>query len=215
MLKIITKHKKPEILVMTPLLTGHKISGETRTTIKRNTTPYTWASFESNRKHAANCQAGIEEFQKQYKFLPKYIFILDRDIILGRGLIDKLYNLLKITEPNVGYAYCPFEYKGYVNHKVPPKIWSSTELKKNNFISSNSLIKTEMWKKIGGYVTEEKYHRLSDWSFWLKAYNNGYKGILCENTSFIAMSTENDISAGDKNEHRITKELIIKDFIGE
>jgi hypothetical protein len=213
MLKIIKECKNPDILIITPLLTGHTISRETKISIKRNDVPYIWASYTSENKHAYNCQAGIDAFYKQFKYLPRYIFILDRDIICDRGLLDKFYKLIKVSNNQVAYVYCGFEYKGHINLKIPATIYNVTALKLQNYISSNSLYKTDALLKIGGFVTDEKYHRLSDWCFFLKAASMGYKGILCTNTSFIAISTKNDISAGSYNEYKNTKELVIKDFV--
>lgn len=217
MLKIIKECKKPEILVLTPLLKtdiiSHQISRETKISIKRNDVDYIWASYEGPYKHARNCQEGLHTFYKTLHYLPKYIFILDRDIIVGRNMLDKLYNCLNKTSDTIAYAYCGFEYKGHINLKIQPTIWNIFELKVRNYISSNSLYKTNILEKIGGFVTEEKYSRLSDWAFFLKAAKMGYKGILCSNTSFIAISTENDISAGSQEEFIKTRDMVIENFI--
>lgn len=213
MLKIITECKNPEILVITPLLTGHTISRETKVSIKRNKIPYIWASFESDRKHAANVQEGINQFQKEFHYLPKYIFILDRDIIAGRYLLDRLYNTLSITNEKVAYTYCGFEYRGYINLKIPPTVWNLLTLKRQNYISSNSLYKTDALLSTGGFITDEDTHRLSDWAKFLQFAQNGYKGVLNGNASFIAMSTEKDISAGNNQEFIDARKLVLERYL--
>lgn len=213
MLKIITECKNPSILVITPLLDGRKISKETKVSIKRNDTPYIWASHTSKEKHAKNVQLGINAFKKEFRYLPQYIQILDDDITLGRYMIDRLFNVLDKTSDDIGYAYCGLEYKGHVNIKIPVVDFNIERLKMKNYISSNSLYKTEMLYKVGGLVTELEYHRLSDWAFFLKSYKLGYKGVYVSNTSFIAKSTPSDISAGSDEEHYITKRLVTEKFV--
>lgn len=215
MLKIIRECKNPDILIITPLLTGHTISRETKISIKRNDIPYIWASYTSENKHAYNCQAGIDSFYKQFKYLPRYIFILDRDIICDRNMLDKFYKIITISNNQVAYVYCGFEYKGHINLKIPATIYNITALKLQNYISSNSLYKTDALLKVGGFVTDTDTHRISDWATFLKFAINGYKGILCANTSFIAISSPNDISAGNIQEYRSARKLIEERFISK
>jgi len=70
-----------------------------------------------------------------------------------------------------------------------------------------------MVDRVGGFVVDEDVHRLSDWAMWLKCYKAGYVGKLCADTSFTAMSTKDDISAGSNEEYKRTKEIIIERFI--
>lgn len=217
MLKVITECKNPEILIVTPLLKTdeitHQISRETKISIKRNDIDFIWTTYSGPDKHAKNCQLGIEAFQQEFHFLPRYIFILDRDIIAGRNMLDKFYKTLSLTNEKIAYVYCPFEYKGHINLKIPPTVWDYSLLKTRNYISSNSLYKTELLQKVGGFVIDLDTHRLSDWALWLKFARNGYKGILCSNTYFTAISTEKDISAGGQEEYIKTRELVLKRYV--
>jgi hypothetical protein len=206
--------------VITPLFEGHEISNETKQSIKRNdSTSYTWISFTGLGKHAFNVQRGLEEYitlsekyPKKY-IIPEYMMILDRDIILGRYYIDRMLECIKGTPDNIGFVYSPFEYKGYINIKFPVINYDINRLMMGNYISSNSLYKLKMVRDVGGFITDEKYHRLSDWAFFLKAYKNGYVGKSCANAFFTAISTENDISAGSKEEYNKTRVEVYKDFI--
>lgn len=213
MLHIVLNCNNPDILVITPLLTGRKISKETKVSIKRNDVPFIWASYTSTEKHAKNVQLGIDAFKKKFRYLPKYIQIIDDDISLNRGMLDKLHRSLNITSPEIGYAYCNFEYTGHVNLKIPVGEYNIDRLKNKNYISSNSLYKTEMLYNVGGFVTELEYNRLSDWAFFLKVHKLGFKGMYIPNTGFIAHSTKADISAGSIDEHTLTKKLIQEKFI--
>jgi len=213
-MKILHQSNKPIILVITPLYTNHKISGETKITIKRNNVPYTWISYMSEHKHAMNVQKGLNSYRKYTGgVVPPYIFVLDRDIILGRKLLDKLYKTLSEADPSVGWCYCPFQYKGHINISFPPIEFDIRKLLVSNYISSNSLYRTSMVDRVGGFVVDEDVHRLSDWAMWLKCYKAGYVGKLCADTSFTAMSTKDDISAGSNEEYKRTKEIIIERFI--
>lgn len=211
-LKIIQETENPEILVLTPLLTGHSISKETKKSIKRNDIPFTWVSYENKGKHASNVQKGLEEYLKRYKKVP-YFQIIDNDITLGRGMLDRLHRKLKGTDEEVAFAFCPFSYKGYINMNFPAKEYNIYELMRNNYISSNSLYKTDAILDVGGFVTDQKYHRLSDWCMWMRFYWNRYIGILAENAFFTARSEPTDISAGSNDEYNTCKDLVIRDFV--
>ncbi len=213
MMKILHEDKNAEILVITPLLTGHLISSDTIKTIKTSTIPYIWASYEDKYKHAKNVQMGLDEYKKQYDNLPKYIQILDRDIVLGRKFLDRMYDVISVSSENCAFTFCSFKYSGYINAEFKPQQFNIERLMKANYISSNSMYKSEAIEKVGGFVTEEKYHRLSDWCMFLKFANNGYIGQPCYTTSFTAISTENDISAGGNKEYIETYKHVIKDYI--
>lgn len=212
MIKILHEDKNAEILVITPLLTGHEISDYTTKTIKTSTIPYIWVSYEDKYKHAKNVQMGLNEYKKQYGNLPKYIQVLDRDIVLGRKFLDRMYDVINISPTNYAFTFCSFQYSGYINMAFRAVPFSHEHLKKGNYISSNSMYKSEAIEKVGGFVTEEKYHRLSDWAFFRKLCQYNYIGQPCYTTSFTAISTEKDISAGGQDEYVETYRLIIKDF---
>ena len=215
-LKILHEDKNAKILIVTALYTGHAVSGETKTTIRRNKTPYIWISYMSDGKHATNVQKAISAYRKKVGgIIPPYIFVLDRDIICGRHMLDKMINVLGKADKNIGFCYCPFEYSGHINIKFPPMEYDINTLVHGNYISSNSLYKTSMVERVGGFVVEEKYHRMSDWAFFIKSFTYGYIGKLCPDASFIAMSTAQDISAGSNEEYINTKKLIQSDFISK
>ncbi len=213
-LKILQEDNGSKILIITPLFTGHKISGETKTTIKRNKISYTWVSYMSEMKHAANVQKGLNSYRKKTgSITPPYVMVLDRDIILSRHAIDKMFDVIEKSDKNVGWVYCPFEYKGHINISFPAQEFDINKLLKGNYISSNSLYKTSMIDRVGGFVTETEMNRLSDWAMWLKCYKFGYIGKVCPQASFIAISTKDDISAGSSNEYSTTKELVVERYI--
>jgi hypothetical protein len=212
MINIIKECKNPEILVLTPLLPGHKIDKITKKTLKRNDVSFYWISCEKDQNIPKNHIDGINWYKGKFGELPKYIQFIDRDIEACRGLLDKLYNRLSKTSSNVGYAYAGFEYSGHINHIFPALPFDINKLIKANYISSNSMYKSHIIDEVG-LVTDDKYKRLLDWAFFIKCYQNGYIGMPESNAMFIAHSTEKDISAGSQDDYRLKYERVFNDFI--
>lgn len=218
--KIIKEVKDPKVLVVTPLLPGHEISKETKKSLKRNDLPFTWIASEGENNIPTNLENGLNWYEKEIGSLPDFYMMIDRDIIAGRHLIDRLYARLRSAagKPQVhgslfvAFAYASFEFKGYVNHKFPAVPYNPTRLCQANYISSNSMFVTEYTKQVG-LVKDEKYKRLLDWAFLLKLLYNGLMGVACPEASFVAMSTEKDISAGSSEDYQLKSRRVYEDFI--
>ena len=112
---LIKEVKDPEILVITPLWTGHKISKATKKTIKRNDVPYTWITSENQENIPTNLQNGLNWYKEKRGKLPSYYFMLDRDVVLGRHLLDRLYKTLENAIPQIAFAYASFGFRGHMN----------------------------------------------------------------------------------------------------
>lgn len=203
--------KNPEILVVTPLLPGHKVSKHTKKTIKRNNVPFAWISSSGDNNIPTNALQGILNWKQKAKMPPYYIMI-DRDIEMGRGMLDRLYSKLSKTTDSVGYCYSTFQFKGHINADFPAMPFDINRLVQSNYISSNSLFKSNVIEQVG-LVTDNKYKRLLDYAFLLKCFKMGYVGVPEPKSWFIAHSTEDDISAGSQNEYREKYLKVYKDFI--
>jgi hypothetical protein len=201
------------VLVVTPLLKGHKISKETKKTIKRNKTPIVWVTSEGNNNIPTNIQNGINFWKMEGNKLPTYLLPLDNDIILGRYMIDRLVKKIDTTDDNVAYAYASFEYKGHINKRFSAVPFNTQNLLRSNFISSNSLIKINHLTAVGGMVMDDKYKRLLDYCLWLKFLYNGQVGIPCPEAKFIAVSSKDDISAGTSDDYQLKYQRVLQDFI--
>ena len=212
MVKIIQECKNPEILVVTPLLPGHKINGITKKTIKRNSAPFTWISSEGNNNIPLNALTGLKWYKERFGKLPPYYMMIDRDIEAGRGLLDRLHRRLDRTGLNVGFAYATFQFKGHVNADFPARPYDINRLIQSNYISSNSMFKTSVIEHVG-LVTDDKYKRLLDWAFLIKCFSYGYVGVPEPTAWFIAHSTDKDISAGSQEEYMEKYQLVWQDFI--
>lgn len=211
-IKILKQDKESKILVVTPLLPNHVISRETKVTLRRNKTPITWLSSMFNQNIPKNNNDGIKWYKKKFKKLPPYIYFLDNDITLSRKAIDKMYNKLKETPPHIGYAYASLEYKGHINKKFPAVPFDINKLVKANYISSNSLFKSNVIEEVG-LVTDDKFQRLLDWAFLLKLYGQGYMGIPTPEALLIAQSSIKDVSAGSNQDYTIKSRRVYEHYI--
>lgn len=212
MIKIIQEVKDPEILVVTPLLPGHKLSGITKKTLKRNKVPFYWITSEGDQNIPKNALQGIQWYKNNKGKLPLYIQFIDRDIEAGRGLLDRLFMRLDKTGLNIGFAYASFKYRGRINADFPAISYDINRLIQSNYISSNSMWKSGVIEHVG-LVTDDKYKRLLDWAFLIKAYSYGYVGVPEPAANFIAHSTENDISAGSQEDYMIKHKRVWQDFV--
>lgn len=213
-IKIIVESKNPQILVVTPLLPNHGVSKHTKNTIKRNKTPIYWISSSGNNNIPTNALEGIKWYKNKFGKLPPYYIMIDRDIELGRGMLDRLYEKLEKTKTfvNIGYCYATFQFKGYMNFDFPASPFDINRLVHANYISSNSLFRSSVIEQVG-LVTDDKYKRLLDYAFLLKCFKSGYVGVPEPNAWFIAHSTKDDISAGSQDDYRIKYLRVYEDFI--
>jgi hypothetical protein len=211
-ISVVKECENPEILILTPLLPTHKLSNITKKTIKRNNVSFYWITCSNNQNIPKNHMDGIKWYKQNYGKLPPYIQFVDRDIEVGRGLLDRLHKKLDKSPKNVGYCYATFKFKGYINHDFPAIPFDINRLLQSNYISSNSLFRSYIIENIG-LVTDDKYKRLLDWAFLLKCFRNGYIGVPEPNAWFIAHSTEKDVSAGSQDDYRLKYTRVYNDFI--
>ena len=206
--------KNPEILVVTPLLPNHKVSKLTKKTIKRNNIPFFWLTSEGKNNIPINAQAGIDWYKNKFGKLPPYYIMIDRDIEMGRNMLDRLYERLKSHSyyEQVGYCYATFQFKGHINHDFPAMPFDINRLVQANYISSNTMFRSDVIEKVG-LVTDDKYKRLLDYAFLLKCFGQGYIGVPQPKAWFIAHSTKDDISAGDQKDYELKYHMVFKDFI--
>jgi len=210
---VVNECRDPEVLVVTPLLPEHEVSRDTKISIKRNKTKYTWVKSYGNNNIPTNALEAIKWY-KSFKKLPPFYLMIDRDIVLGRGMIDKMVAKLKKFKEfdRVGYAYASFEFKGHVNQKFPADPFDINRLLQANYISSNSMFRSDVIEKVG-LVTDDKYKRLLDYAFLLKAFRMGYVGVPVPDASFVAKSTKDDISAGSQQDYVIKYKRVFEDFV--
>lgn len=212
MLKIIKESKNPELLIVTPLYLQHKISRDTKIGLLRNDINFAWASYEGPGSTSKNFADGIATYRKKHSD-PKYVMLVDKDVLPDRHMLDNMYNTLRKSGNDIGFCYCNFEFKGTINKKFHNIQYDPIRLLQSNFISSNSMIKLDKLDEIGGVIVDRKYDRLSDWALWLSFLSYGYYGVLCNSTNFIDISTKSSVSAGSQDEYKRTYSFVRGDFI--
>lgn len=206
-----------ELLIITPLKHGDKVSEETKKMVKKNSVDYEWVTIENDGNPAHNTSLGYEIWNSNNskRKKPKYIMKLDNDINSDKPFIDVLVNSLNNSNDNEAYAYCGFEFTGAINVKFPAVNFDPYQLIMNNYISFNSVIKREALDSIGGFITDDKYFRLLDWALWLKFLKNGYIGKPSFGVSFTAHASKGSVSAGSAEDYKIKHKAVYDDFINK
>ena len=212
MIKYIVKHPNPQILVITPLLTGHSVSKETKKTIKRNKTPFVWISYMGPGNAYLNTQKAFNIYKNDYE-LPPYIIKVDNDIIAQRGMLDVMYKTLETSNDNEAYTYCPFSFQGYVNLSFPYTPFDADRLRQRNYISSISMIKTKRLIECGLFVTDVRGERLLDWALWLNLLKRGYIGVPTSKTSFVAISSKDSVSSRSNEDYQKKRQWVVENYV--
>jgi cellulose synthase/poly-beta-1,6-N-acetylglucosamine synthase-like glycosyltransferase len=212
MIKTVKPCKSPEILAITPLKKGDKISPETKKTLKRCNVPFAWISCMGEGNPYKNMVYPWKWWRKE-NGTPKYLIKIDNDLTCKRGMLDHLYEALERSSANVGYTYCRFRYRGSVNADFDEIHWNIDRLITQNYISSCSLMKTKVLEETGSFVTDDKYFRLLDWALWLQFLRRGYIGEFVPETSFTATSSPKTVSSRSQEDYMIKHHAIIDDFV--
>jgi len=216
MLKFLVNDNKPTVLVITPLRVGDTVSRSTKISIKRTGASLLWVSWEGPENVAKNTQ-DCYDFMKRHNDVAfrtlKYIIKIDNDIESSRNMIDKMVQTLESSKDNVGYTYCDFVYVGAVNQKFIALPFSIEKLCRCNYISSNSMLKIKTLDLVNGFVVDDKYKRLLDWAMWLKMYTFGFVGVPTSNTSFVAHTSKDSVSAGGQDDYVLKHYNVTEDFV--
>ena len=211
--KIVKCNKKPEILAITPLSPGDRISIDTKKSVKRNRTPFVWISYMGKNNPYKNVDIAYKQYRRENGVVPKYVIKIDNDIKVSKHWLDKMYKALESGKPEIAYSYTSFEFTGAINIKFPLRKFDPDYLLKMNYISSCSLVKTQLLDQIGGFVTDDKYFRLLDWALWLKFLRFGFIGQPVENAHFCAYASPTSVSCRSAEDYKEKALAIKEDFI--
>lgn len=212
MIKYIVRHHDPKVLVITPLLTGHKISAETRKSIKRNKVPFTWISYMGEGNPCKNTQKAFNIYRNDNE-LPPYVIKIDNDINASRGMLDEMVYCLDKSMTHEAYCYCSFSFTGAISVSFPAVPFDPDKLRHTNYISSCSMIKIKRLIEVGMWVTDDKGFRLLDWALWLKLLKRGYVGIPAPKSSFVATASESSVSARDARDYNEKRQWVLDNFV--
>lgn len=98
----------------------------------------------------------------------EFVIFWDADIVAYPDMLEKMYEALQ-EESQVSYVYSDF-YFGKKKMKVGN--FDAEKLKKNNYITTTSLIRREDFP---GF--DQSLKRFQDWDLWLTMLEQGKKGV--------------------------------------
>lgn len=107
-----------------------------------------------------------------------YVFFWDADVVAEPDMIETLADTLD-KHPGAGYAYCN-HYLGF--KKIPSRAFDAELLRKNNYITTMSLIRREVFP---GF--DENLKKFQDWDLWLTMLEKGIEGVWCDEYLFRAL----------------------------
>jgi len=211
-LKLIKKTIGPKFLIITPLKTGDDISTGTLRSVFNNKVMFDWYSFEDDGNIPLNTENGLVAYERKHKPLP-YIIKIDSHTTWKKGTLDKMYQTMLKTQDHEAYVYCSFEF---VRNKVPivsfmNKKFDVDNLRKMNYISSNSMIKRKCLDEVP-FIIDDKYVRLLDYAHWLSFLKQGYHGKLSEGYFYSEMKFHN-MSSGSQKDFQIKLDRVHKEFL--
>lgn len=143
-----------------------------------------------------------------------YVFFCDDDIVMPKGYLKKLYDLLE-KNPDKAYAYTG--YYGIVMHphthplknnfQIPSIPFNGERLKQGNYISTMSLIRREAFP---GF--DESLKRLQDWDLFLTMLEKGQEGIMLDGVEnmYHAYYLDEGITSNSNNEREALMTVIQK-----
>lgn len=150
------------------------------------------------------------------KVTQPYVFFCDDDILLPKNILSEMIKTLE-KNPEKGYTYCG--YNGIVLHpeshpmrgnfKIPSRPFNASALKRGNYISTMSLIRTEHFP-----MFDERLKRLQDWDIFLTMLKKGIEGVLTPNVEFFAYYLDKGITTNSNNEQQAMMKIISKHNFG-
>lgn len=212
MIKTLVQCKNPEILVITPLKKRDKVSKETKKTLKRCDVPFHWISYMGEGNPYKNMVHPWRWYRKNFE-TPPYVIKIDNDLTCKRGMLDELYKAIEESDKKVGYTYCRFRYRGKIIADFDNIAFDVDRLVRGNYISSCSLMKSNVLEETGSFVTDDKYFRLLDWVLWLQFLRRGYIGQFVPETTFTAYAGKGTVSVRDQNDYREKHIRVVQDLI--
>ena len=157
--------------------------------IKRNQPMETLISStagNANEKRNASARDATQEF----------LFFCDDDILLEKYCLRRLYQALE-GNPVASYAYCDFVVHNHPTRSdalVRPGIFDASKLRRQNYISTMSLIRRDAFEAVGGF--DESILRFQDWDLWLLLLKRGITGMYVPQVLFTALYLDSGITKG-------------------
>ena len=133
----------------------------------------------------------------------EFVLFSDNDIKWDERGIEWLMLALK-ENPEASYAYGVWnDNRGELSFEE----FDPEELKKRNYISTMSLIRT---KDFCGF--DEDIKRLQDWDVWLTMLGQGKVGVNCARTIFSTVTSNRGITNDSAEDYQRAKKIIQKKY---
>ena len=113
--------------------------------------------------------AGFEHCRQEY------VFFLDDDTLLRPYTLEYLYRALERNK-RASFAYCDWMVCNHPtrgNEIIRPGAWDPVRLQKENYISTMTLIRSEVFAR---YRWDPELRMFQDWDLWLRMVADGHNG---------------------------------------
>jgi len=138
--------------------------------------------------------AGIKVSRGEY-WVP-----LDSDDMIAPTFLEKTVQILG-NNTTVGFVYTDIQHFGMANNLFPlPDFNAHTVVHIDNICCVCSLVRREVWEKVGGYNVNMK-EGYEDWDFWVGCIEKGWKGHRIPEPLFMYRKTRSSM-LGDANKKR-------------
>ncbi len=116
----------------------------------------------------------------------EYYLFLDADVTLDKYMVEHLVTALT-SDKKASFSYCNYYYGDIL---MKAKEFNYQSLKKNNYISSMSLVRAKHAKK-----WDESLKRFQDWDYWLALASKQKYGVWVPLALFSAIPKKHGISS--------------------
>ena len=124
-----------------------------------------------------------------------YVLFLDDDVLLPQNYLTTLYEAINDFDvAYTGYVGIVLNPHTQPNHNFRIKTidFDYEKLKKQNYISTMSLIKTSCLKDV---CWDENIKRLQDWDLWLALYKKGCTFVAVHGIEFYAFYNDEGLTS--------------------
>lgn len=168
-----------------------------------------WLQVPDNRGVQQVRNLGFDMFRRKSPGMqPEYIIFVDGDVTFHEAAFRDLKRSLDKSGDDIAYAYGNFIGSGACARRFPSRPFDSETLRHYNYISTMSLIKFPVLKKLFDKPFVEDEKRLQDWSLWLRMLNAGYKGMFVDRVAFTAHFGPEGISVRDQLDYEKWRQII-------
>ena len=141
-----------------------------------------------------------------------YIARMDGDDVCNKLRFEKEIEYLE-NNPDVALVSCNMELFdengvfGVVKYKEKPQL--KDFLKTSQFCHAGCMVRSPVFKQLGGYTVSDKFLRVEDYELWVRLYLAGYKGY---NLQEVLYSMRDDRNAKKRRtfKNRINESRVIK-----